>query len=183
MDSRIFHAVCFNCFCTPLTIFLTLCNPFSWIFGEELDIKHERSDYDNPVPTRYYPGPTARSQGERMFQIKHHNQLAASAYYLPVSMKRTNFFLQVGPAYDDDWNFTTRSGVQLNLRMAFGVAQEVEVFLSRTTIDGILGLSFVPYVMILSRFRRQYRSIYSKIRETSSPTEPEVRCLFSMLMS
>jgi hypothetical protein len=58
----------------------------------------------------------------------------------------------VGTVYDDSWQFPTRDGGQLDLRMNFGVAQQVEELLSLSRLDGVLGLSIVPYVGLTSRF-------------------------------
>lgn len=65
-----------------------------------------------------------------------------------------NRVVQVGTVYDDTWNFPTSDGAALDLRMKFGVAKEVGFFFSQCQIDGILGLSFVPYVEATPPFRR-----------------------------
>ncbi|KAF8509184.1 hypothetical protein JB92DRAFT_3120076 [Gautieria morchelliformis] len=101
-----------------------------WVLGDNyqtIDAKPNLRAGDIPHHTSYHPGPTARSHGPSMFQVNHRNCLGAA-----------------GPIYDDTWNFPTRAGSQLGVRMNFGVAQKVHAFLARSELDGILGLCFAP---------------------------------------
>jgi hypothetical protein len=82
-----------------------------------------------------------------MFQVNHRNCLAAGEYFLALETAPIiNHSVSAGPIYDDIWNFPTRAGSQLGLRVNFGVAQKVHAFLARSELDGVLGLGFAPYV-------------------------------------